>query len=188
MPRGVDSTDEARLQGRLWTPAVLRPHAWYDAQDVSTISTATGVSEWRDKSGNGRHVTQATGTAQPAYNQGRINARPAVTFDGGDALLNTSFGLTGSSLTVFAVAVFTTNVGAGRLISPATGASDNDYDNLGPVAPLTWDSTELYSFANNVNRGTPIALALNTPVLTAVVYASATVQMWKDGTSSATTS
>jgi hypothetical protein len=65
MPRGLSDYDSARIQGRLWTPGLLRPAAWFDASDLSTISIATGVSEWRDKSGNARHMTQATTSIQP---------------------------------------------------------------------------------------------------------------------------
>jgi hypothetical protein len=69
MPRGTDRYDEARLQGRLWTPQLERPNLgiWYDAADLSTVSIATGVSELRDKSGNARHATQAAGVTQPEY-------------------------------------------------------------------------------------------------------------------------
>ena len=42
-------------------------YAWYDAADASTITQATGVSAWADKSGNGRTCSQATGGSQPAY-------------------------------------------------------------------------------------------------------------------------
>jgi hypothetical protein len=54
---------------------------WLDGDDLSTISIATGVSEWRDKSGNGRNVT-ATGTAQPAYVPEGLNGRGLIRFDG----------------------------------------------------------------------------------------------------------
>ena len=73
---------EARDQRRLWTPALLRPALWLDAADQSTITTATGVSEWRDKSGNGRHFTQSVSANQPAYSLDGINGLGSVSFDG----------------------------------------------------------------------------------------------------------
>ena len=84
MPRGVSRFGEAMLQGRLWTPDLLRPNLsfWQDAADLSTITIATGVSEWRDKSGNGRHFTQATGANQPSYSDTGFLGRPGITFDG----------------------------------------------------------------------------------------------------------
>lgn len=67
MPRGVSPLDEARLQGRLWSPALILPGlaGWWDSADLSSLSFGTGVSQWRDKSGNGRHFAQATGANQP---------------------------------------------------------------------------------------------------------------------------
>jgi hypothetical protein len=82
MPRGVNRYDEAQLQQRLWTPDLLRPALWLDAADASTVSVATGVSEWRDKSGNGRHFTQTTTANQPAYNRNGINGLGSISFDG----------------------------------------------------------------------------------------------------------
>lgn len=65
MPRGIDPRDSAYLQGRLWTPAVLLPIAWWNAADLSTISHSGGIiSQWRDSSGNGRHASGGTATLQ----------------------------------------------------------------------------------------------------------------------------
>ena len=73
MPRGINIYDEAKLQGRLWTPTLARPPLWYDASDLSTISTATGISELRDKSGINRHLTQAVAADQPVFVQNGLN-------------------------------------------------------------------------------------------------------------------
>lgn len=87
MPRGVSRYDEAALQGRLWTPEVLRPSVWFDAADLSTLTLVSGdASEWRDKSGNGRHVSQATAARRPTYAQLGLNGRP--TLDWGSAINN----------------------------------------------------------------------------------------------------
>lgn len=49
MPRGVDELDEARLQGRLWTPSVLNPTLWVKANAPGTLTvsgtTVTGVRD-----------------------------------------------------------------------------------------------------------------------------------------------
>lgn len=61
MPRGVSIVDQARIAGRLWSPIVLRPYAWYDASDLSTVTTSgTTVTEWRDKMQN-RNLANASG-------------------------------------------------------------------------------------------------------------------------------
>jgi len=82
MPRGSSAIDDARLQRRLWTLDLLRPALWLDWADVSTISLATGISEVRDKSGNGRHFTQSTPASQAAYNPNGINGLGSMSFDG----------------------------------------------------------------------------------------------------------
>ena len=94
MPRGVSRLDEAQLQGRLWTPALLPSLAlWLDAGDLSTISIATGVSQWRDKSGHERHFGQGTAASQPQYRQAGFNGRPCLENVSGDTLTIGSSGL-----------------------------------------------------------------------------------------------
>lgn len=83
MPRGVSVYDEARLQGRLWQPTTIAPNlvGWWDAADLSTISSPSGVSEWRDKSGNSRNFSQATGSKQPTLNIGELNGKNTISFN-----------------------------------------------------------------------------------------------------------
>lgn len=50
----------------LWTPTALTTAQWLDAADGSTFTISTGVSQWRDKSGNLRHYSQSTSWRQPA--------------------------------------------------------------------------------------------------------------------------
>ena len=48
-----------------WTPADATTALWLDAADASTVTESGGaVSQWNDKSGNGRN---ATGVAGPSY-------------------------------------------------------------------------------------------------------------------------
>ena len=82
--------DEARLQRRLWQPDGLRPSVWLDAADLSTLTLVSGdASEWRDKSGNERHVSQATAARRPTYVEFGLNGRPAL--DWGAAINNKGF-------------------------------------------------------------------------------------------------
>lgn len=70
------------------------PYIWYN-NDLDTI-TKTGadrVSEWRDSSGNGRHLTQATGGSQPLWVNGLLNGQGGINFDGATTakFLSTTF-------------------------------------------------------------------------------------------------
>jgi hypothetical protein len=77
-------------------PRLLRPRAsgfnprsiaglaaWWDASDASTITTVSGVvSQWNDKSGNGRNFTQATAANRPAVITAGRNGRNVISFGG----------------------------------------------------------------------------------------------------------
>ena len=52
----------------LWTPAEITTALWLDAADADTITlNGSNVSQWNDKSGNARHVSQSTSGNQPLY-------------------------------------------------------------------------------------------------------------------------
>jgi hypothetical protein len=53
---------------------------WVDASDASTLTLdgSNNVSEWRDKSGNARHLTQGTALNRPSYVTGVLNGLPVV--------------------------------------------------------------------------------------------------------------
>ena len=78
-----------------WTPADLGADLalWLDASDASTITlNGTTVSQWDDKSGNGRNVSQAVAAQQPAYDA----VNKIITFDGSnDYLFNDTVGAAG---------------------------------------------------------------------------------------------
>ncbi len=98
---------------------------WYDAADSSTITKdmANLVSQWDDKSGNGRDLSQLTASQQPAFIQSAINAQPALRFDGIDdtiatAVINNIFT---NELNIFIVCL----VRGGTLILIQQNASTN---------------------------------------------------------------
>jgi len=59
---------------------------WLDAADSSSITIATGVSQWRDKSSNAYSLTQSTTASRPTYSSN------LVTFSN-DTFLNVPFGV-----------------------------------------------------------------------------------------------
>jgi hypothetical protein len=78
----------------LWTPGDIATALWLDAADPSTLFDATSggslvaadgaVARWEDKSGNGRHVTQATSGARPLRKTSIQNGRDVIRLDGTD--------------------------------------------------------------------------------------------------------
>lgn len=55
---------------------------WWDAADAASVTLDSGrVSEWRDKSGNGRHAANSTsGSTQPDYVEGGRNGLSVLRF------------------------------------------------------------------------------------------------------------
>ena len=80
-----------------WSPTRLASTAcWLDASDTATITLVSGtnVSEWRDKSGNGRDATQATSANQPTYISSGMNSLGLVDWDGSNDAMTISGGTT----------------------------------------------------------------------------------------------
>ena len=70
-----------------WTPAQITTALWLDAADTATITlNATTVSQWNDKSGNGRNFSQATSDNQPVYSTSALNGKNVVNFVSSDSL------------------------------------------------------------------------------------------------------
>jgi len=67
----------------LWTPAQINTALWLDAADAATVTASGGaISEWRDRSGNARHATQATTANMPTYTIAGQNGLNTIIFDG----------------------------------------------------------------------------------------------------------
>ena len=80
---------------------------WFDASDTSSITPSsitngTKVSQWNDKSGNARHMSNATSASQPTYSTCNVaGTLPSVYFTGSaDASTNGNI-LSNSASTVF---------------------------------------------------------------------------------------
>jgi len=65
----------------LWTPADITTALWLDAADSSTITESGGaVSQWNDKSGNSRHVSQSTAGNRPVVATASLNSLNTILF------------------------------------------------------------------------------------------------------------
>jgi hypothetical protein len=138
MPRGFSDYDSAVIQGRLWTPDVLRPDAWLDVSDLSTIQYATGISQITDKSGRGNNVTQSTTGYQPTLLTNRLNGLPVAKFDGTDDALSFASGFMNAWTEVSFVWVMF-----------GTGGSNN-----GNFGPATFSTGLELIYANVISKPT----------------------------------
>jgi hypothetical protein len=70
-----------RFAAPLWTPADITTALWLDAADASTITESSGaVSQWNDKSGNSRHVSQDTAVNRPVVATTSVNSLNTILF------------------------------------------------------------------------------------------------------------
>ena len=88
--------------------------AWYDASNAASLTIETGVSQWSDLSGNGRHLAQTTLNNQPAVATSAINSRPALDFDGSNDNLSATFTLS-HPVRIFCVGNFRATGGQNQL-------------------------------------------------------------------------
>jgi hypothetical protein len=102
----------------LWTPALVSTALWLDADDSGTITLdGSAVTEWRDKSGNSRHVAQGTPANRPSYSSTGFNSKGALTFDGSNDFLSAASGITSGTYTGrFEVFYVATREGNGGVI------------------------------------------------------------------------
>ena len=87
---------------------------WLDAADASTVTISTGVSQWNDKSGNGKNATQAIGNNQPAYVTGARNGRNVCRMDGSNDSFTVASIELDATISVFVAASFDVTGSAGN--------------------------------------------------------------------------
>ena len=101
---------------------------WWDASDITSITQSGNlVSQWNDKSGGGRHFTQATEAAKPRINQAVRSGHAVLTFEGDDHIdFVGNTGLNAGLASLFIVAEYVSDPQwAGLLSAWKTGTSDN---------------------------------------------------------------
>jgi len=186
VPGKVTLAKEFTWNETVWNPSMLQTDLWFDAADASTIIESGGaVSQWNDKSGNGRDVSQASSTQRPILAAAGLNGKPTLDFDGSnDYLFNTSVGASGLSnstiISVFKqVTVGSTedhqiNIGQ----TGTTGKVRGFYRNInGTVLAFGgWARTAFSSFSLDIGGSHHIFGFANT-----ALSGSNNLQMFKDG-------
>lgn len=105
-----------------WTPANITTQLWLDAADSSTITLDGGaVSQWGDKSGNGRNATQTTAANRPVVLSANINGLNVLSFDNSNDAMTTNWNSTATNnYMIFSVANLNTGSGFRRMIASTT--------------------------------------------------------------------
>jgi hypothetical protein len=108
MPRSFNiGTADSSKTGNLTPPVPSSANlfARYDASVSSSITiSGSGISQWNDLSGNGRHATQSTDAYRPTVVTAGKNNRNTIAFDGANDHFNiTNTTVLSSNFIVFAI-------------------------------------------------------------------------------------
>lgn len=105
----------------LWTPANITTQLWLDAADSSTITLDGGaVSQWGDKSGNGRNATQTTAANRPVVLSANINGLNVLSFDNSNDAMTTGWNLSATNNYMIFMVANQVQTGDRRVINSTT--------------------------------------------------------------------
>ena len=147
------------------SPILTNLHRWYDASVSSSITSASNlVSQWNDLSGNGGHLTQATGALQPTTNTTTQNGLNVLVSTAD--VMNATVSITSNAFTFFIVA---NKTGAGtasnvytRLMSLRI-TTNNDFNNTDGATLIYSPDAGIFGTANKVgtyrNSASPTSIA-----------------------------
>lgn len=150
---------------KLWQPSDIGSilALWLDAADTSTITlNGSTVSQWNDKSGNGRNAVQATAANQPTFSATGLNSFPTLDFDGTDFLQYSSSMFSVENVTALCVMKEDTEKFYAGVLSiyAATGSDENQANSIVMAAGVSdsyvWGSS---NSAHSVVSGTGAAPA-----------------------------
>ncbi len=115
---------------------------WLAADTLIGVSDGQNVSSWTDLSGNGRHAAQATVGSQPTFATGRLNGKPAVSFNG-SKVLNTGSIAGGNwpttSATMFLVAQDDVNHSCNIVVAQPDDGNNRFLSHLPNGVTVYWD-------------------------------------------------
>lgn len=181
---GIGNTQNFYNSSINWTPADIATTAWYDATVPSSITIATGVSQWNDLSGNGRHLTQGTGDDQPATNSRTINGLNVLDFGGTSDHLDANAlasVYSGTDVPMGAYIIFESDdVSATKTLIHFfnSGGSAYRYILTAPAEFLARFNSDSATLANN-QAGT---VATGTPEIVNQVFDGTTSKLYENGT------
>lgn len=166
---------------------------WLDAQDSSTITGTSTVTQWRDKSSNGYHTTSYVGS--PALTTNAINGYQAIYLNGNSYMLGTNSNTT-TTATFFLVAtaaasltdggqIYTCPYTFSRTINSITSGNFTCYGEpqsmSGPVFQGDSPAMSIQAQRPTVS-GQSFSPGYNTPFVHTVVFDGSTVKSYGSGT------
>ena len=172
-----------------WQPNALSGLAlWLDAADQTTVQLSSGsnVSNWIDKSGNGRNGT-ANGTV--FYANRAIGGLNTMSFTSvTNSYIRGNISITGTTFTCFAVATLnSTSKTDSRILSLGiVGANDFSSASYAAAIVRTGTTNTFYSYRNN-NGTTSLSVTYSVPFLICALYDGTTKSLFINsvGTSNA---
>jgi len=164
---------------------------WLDAADTSTLLlNGSNVTQWNDKSGNGRNFYQAVTSNQPTLSNSAINSLPSVAFTVSQNIVSSSFVVSpGNNSTLFFVVQETSLANAGN---SAFFTSTTNYNRLllmnrtSATCNIVWYYNG-YGYETNINAVvTPALYVMNANSSFANFYYNGTFNSQAVPTNSAT--
>lgn len=133
---------------------------WWDASDAATITHSAGrVSQWNDKSGNARHLTQATAGLKPLTASRTQNGLNTIDFDAVTRSMTAAFTLA-QPITFYYVVVIDAVPAYGRLFDGGTGGNRANLYRNGPGGNWTISATSAVDTTKVVSTGARSHVAL----------------------------
>lgn len=138
------------------SPAPPPDWAWFDASNAGSITSSSGaVSQWDDLTGNGRHVTQGTGSIKPTTGSRTLNGENVLDFDGGDFLARTAaIGFSTAEYTIFMVIGSDADSSSYLRFMSFHNGSGNDYDTDNAIAITQGNTASTFQVFQVSSTGT----------------------------------
>jgi hypothetical protein len=155
--------------------------AWYDASDTSSITEAGGlVSQWDDKSGNGFHIVQATGSQQPTTGSHTMNSLNTLYFQPGgtDRMASASNPLSGATACSMGYVAKRIPTGVATYAAPVNGYG-GDTDSWYPYN----DGNRYEWFGTSVRKSWANGATLTDAHYATIVSAAGAYGVWHNGSS-----
>lgn len=129
---------------KLWTPGDLEvsPRIWLDANDEGSVTLVDGkISQWSDKSGNDRHLYQASTSRQPTYITGATNV---IEIDNIDDVLSSDINVANEIMGNQDFMAFLVSFGTNQVF----GVGGNSLNGGGAI-PRLYMQRSVFSYNNN---------------------------------------